>query len=52
MIIFNIEDKTFGTIMILLTDTKIVFIIKTDKLSVILTDMMILKDGWNGLIEI
>ncbi len=52
MIMFNIIDETFGTIMIVLTGTKIVFIIKTESLIVISTDMMILKDGWNGLIEI
>ncbi len=51
MIIFNIEDKTFGTIMIFLTNTEIVFIVKTDMFSVILTDMMIFEDGWSGLIE-
>ncbi len=49
---FNIIDETFGTIMVLLTDTEIVFIIKTETLTIISTDMMILKDDWNGLIEI
>jgi hypothetical protein len=52
IIMLNLVDETFGSIMIVLTDTKIVFIIKTESLIVILTDMMISEDGWNRLINI
>ncbi len=52
MIMLNLVDETFGPIMIVLSDTKIIFIIKTESLIVISTDMMIFEDGWNGLIGI
>ncbi len=48
---FNIIDETFGTIIILLTDTEIVFIVKTDMLTIISTDAMIFEDECNRMID-
>ena len=46
----RIVTETLDAIMFLFTHTEIVFIIKTETLSFVLTDVMISEDDWYGAI--
>ncbi len=52
MIKLSIVIKAIGTIIICLTETQIVFIMETKLFSLVVANVMIFKDGWDGWIDI